>query len=79
MNRDLAKDYERIINDNYSNPRWSSEIYKSSFINFLIKIKSKYPQFEKIFNSLKLRNYSNRIVKFFHIVKINKKLKKFFK
>ena len=79
MNRDLTKDYEKIIDDNYSNPRWKSEIYKNNFVNLLIKIKSKSPKIEKIFNFLKLRNNLNRIIKFLQIIKINQKLKKFFK
>ena len=79
MNRHLSVNYEKIIKDDYSNPRWKSEIYRNNFLNFFKKIKANFPIFKRFFRFLKLNVIFSEINKFIIIIKINKKLKKFFK
>ena len=79
MNRDLSVNYEKIIKDDYLNPRWNSEIYKNHFLNFFKKIKANLPIIKIFLRFLRLNVIFSKINKFFTIIKINKKLKKFFK
>ena len=79
MNRDLSVNYEKIIRDDYLNPRWNSEIYKNHFLNFFKKIKANLPIIKIFLRFLRLNVIFSKINKFFTIIKINKKLKKFFK
>ena len=41
MNRDLSINNSEIIKENYSNPRWNSEVYKSYITNFMQRVKNK--------------------------------------
>ena len=79
MNRDLSINNSEIIRENYSNPRWNSEVYKSYITNFIERVKNKVPFFSKIFGVLKFDKVLKRYIKYLLIMKINKKLKKFFK
>ena len=79
MNRDLSINNSEIIKENYSNPRWNSEVYKSYITNFMQRVKNKVPFFSKIFGVLKFDKVLKRYIKYLLIMKINKKLKKFFK
>ncbi len=76
MNKDLKGESSEIIKEDFVNPRWSSEVYSSGFLDKL------FLRLAKIFSFLKKIDLLKRIVmlikKKLIVAKLNKKLKKYF-
>ena len=77
MNRDLEAEPSEIIKENFINPKWSSKVYTSGFVNkFFIKLSKIFFFLKKInflrtnIRKLKTKQYS---------IKLNNKLKKYFR
>ncbi len=77
MNRNLEVDKSEIIKDNFINPKWTSDIYTTGFINKL------FIKLSKMFFFLKKINFLKKIVRklknYQYSFKLNNKLKKYFK
>ena len=76
LNRELTSKPSEVILDNFKNPRWSSEMYTSGYINKI------FFKFSKIFFFLKKIDFIKKIAKKIKIriitIRQNKKLKKYF-
>ena len=76
INRELETQPSEVIKKDFINPRWASKIYTAGFFNKLLY------KLSKIFFFLKKINFLKKIVeKIKHkiiIIKLNKKLKKYF-
>ncbi len=76
MNKDLKGESSEIIKEDFVNPRWSSAVYSSGFLDKL------FLRLAKIFSFLKKIDLLKRIVmlikKKLIVAKLNKKLKKYF-
>ncbi len=76
MNKDLDVEPSEIIKEDFVNPRWSSEVYSSGFLDILLL------KLAKIFSFLKRFNFLRQIVRLVKkkliVIKLNKKLKKYF-
>ena len=77
FNRTLDEQPSEVITEKFINPRWSSEIFLGGFFNKLIYKLSKKLFFLKKFNFLKkiVHQIKYKII----VIKLNKKLKKYFK
>ena len=77
MNRDLEVKPSEIIKEDFVNPKWTSEIYTTGFVNkFFIRL-SKIFFFLKKINILKM--YVRKLKNKQYSIKLNKKLKKYFR
>jgi hypothetical protein len=76
MNKDLEVGPSEIIKEDFVNPRWSSAVYSSGFLDKL------FLRLAKIFSFLKKVNLLKKIVMLVRnkliVIKLNKKLKKYF-
>ena len=77
INRNLEVEPSEIIKENYINPKWSTDIYTTGFGNSLFIKLSKIFFFLKKIDFLKtnVRKIKNKFI----ILKLNNKLKKYFK
>jgi len=77
INRELKIDKSEIIKEDFVNPKWTSDIYTTGFVNkVFVKLSKIFFFFKKINflkkNVRKLKNYQ-------YSIKLNNKLKKYFK
>lgn len=77
LNKDLNVEPSYIINENFVNPKWTSKVYTSGFINKLFSYMSKIFFFLKKINFLKVkvRKIKNKLIS----MRLERKLKKYFK
>ena len=77
MNRDLETEPSEIIKENFINPKWSSEVYTTGFVNKLFIKLSKIFFFLKKINFLKINIRKLKTKQY--SIKLNNKLKKYFR
>ena len=76
MNKGLEVEPSEIIKEDFVNPRWSSEVYSKGFLDILLLKTAKTFSFLKKFNFLRqiVKLVKNKLI----VIKLNKKLKKYF-